>query len=304
MASVGRRTTFTVNLQRKRAVSRAQTQRSRHEATPSTETGAGSYLEWSLGRSALGEWPHYLRASGPERRRQSLSHSDEALRPIHAFGIQRWLGSLSEEMLARCARGNFRTRLMQNGLAWRSFRRLIRNTSELEVVQLLGSLLRYANSDESEAARLLFRGYVPLSLEHDAFGEFIGIETLAQLANSRRSIALVRRTLRRWCEWIESIAHCQSHLACLGGARSYFEADKTVILLWPLAKRHNWTCRDLKNVLCLVSRRPGGWLCRSESQLALKIEALGLRLPDRATPSEGPPPGCSIALRYSQFWAI
>jgi hypothetical protein len=295
-----------VNLRRKRAVSSTETQRARGKATPSTatDTEAGSYLEWSLGRSALGGGTDHHRTSPPERQKRSLSETDEALQPIHAFGIQHWLASLSEEVFARCSKGNFRTRPLQNGLAWRSFRGLIRNTAELEVVKLLGSLLRYANSDESEAARLLFRGYVPLSLEHDAFGEFIGIETLARLANSRRSIALVHHTLRRWCDWIESIAHCQTHLACLGSARSYFEADKAVILLWPLAKRHNWTCRDLKNVLCMVSRHPGGWLCRSESQVALKIEALGMRPLHSASLAEGPPSGSSIALRYSQFWAV
>jgi hypothetical protein len=77
------------------------------------------------------------------------------------------------------------------------------------------------------------------------------------------------------------------------------EVDETVILLWPLVKRHNWTYGDLLGVLRDLLRRPEARPCQGEDVLAAYCaSALGLHKIGRAkTNRESRPTGYEIALR-------
>jgi hypothetical protein len=231
--------------------------------------------------------------------------SGQGLGHLHEFAITDWVRSLFKRSAELYAQNRKRGGgLLQTGEAWRSFKHCIRGSSELETVELLGQMLRYANSDKSEASRLFFRAYIPLSLEHDAFGEYIGTDTLARLTDPRYGMTLVRGTLRRWCDWMESLAHLRAHRTGPRALRLRFGADAALIRIWPLVTRHHWTYGGLIDVLCMILRRPATSFCASDAEMAAHVRALGLGKIPQAGANGAMPAGVSIALRYSHFWTI
>jgi hypothetical protein len=225
--------------------------------------------------------------------------------PIHDFGIADWVRGLFDQSVALYAQNRrHEARLLQTGLAWQGLKECIRGSSELQMVELLGKMLRYANSDKSEASRLFFRAYIPLSLEHDAFGEYIGTDTLGRLTDPRHGLVLVRRTLRRWCDWMESLAHLKAHKFGPRNLRLRFGADAALIRLWPLVGRHRWSYGNLLQVIGMILHRPATSFCASEAELAAHVRALGLGTITRGGTNGVMPTGVSIALRYSHFWTI
>ena len=76
------------------------------------------------------------------------------------------------------------------------------------------------------------------------------------------------------------------------------ELDDTIILLWPLVKRHNWSYRDFLNVLSQVRQGPDEFIFDREQDLAAHCNnVLGLRKTcDGKTAANGLPEGLEIAL--------
>jgi hypothetical protein len=78
----------------------------------------------------------------------------------------------------------------------------------------------------------------------------------------------------------------------------YPQLDELLIWLWPLLKKHNWTYRDLLNVVRGITSRTT-YPCNTEKKLATYcINVLGLRK-QRAgkTSRNGKPDGFEVALR-------
>ena len=77
----------------------------------------------------------------------------------------------------------------------------------------------------------------------------------------------------------------------------YAEADKVLISLWPLLKRHNWTYRDLLNVVRQAVRNGQAYPFRSEQELAtFCVNTLGLRKTGSGkTARDGRPAGYAVA---------
>jgi hypothetical protein len=190
---------------------------------------------------------------------------------------------------------------MQIGVAWRSFSSLFDAPSAIELVKLFENLLRFANHEADAPARAFFLSYAPLSFEHDLNSEFIGPGVWHPESGSRAAAQRVRRTLKRWCDWLEALIHFQIHRD-RHPASTNLEADKAIIFLWPLLKRHKWTYDDLLSALRLVgSAKSCEW--QSEQQLASYCQnVLGLRQPHtRPVSKPGSLAGKAVADRLIKF---
>lgn len=166
---------------------------------------------------------------------------------------------------------------LQTGRARRLFSNSFEPLTPIERIRLFEDLLRFANYEGSGPARAFFLAYAPLSFEHDDAGKYIGPGIWTPRTGPRAVAARVRRTLNRWCDWLEALAQFQVHQA-RNAASPNFPLDKTIILLWPLVQRQQWSCGELYDFLHglnaeLLSR------FRTETRLAAYCrKALGLRL--------------------------
>jgi len=88
-------------------------------------------------------------------------------------------------------------------------------------------------------------------------------------------------------------------LSMTRGFWPFQEVDETVILLWPLLKRHNWSYGDLLGVLRDLLRRPEARPCQGEDVFAAYCSsALGLHKIGRGeTNRHSRPTGYEVALR-------
>jgi hypothetical protein len=173
--------------------------------------------------------------------------------------------------------------MLQTGFAWRSFSNLFEPLSPIELVRLFENLLRFANYEAYPPARAFFLAYAPLSFEHDISAEYIGPGVWTPQSGSRNAALRVRRTLKRWCRWMEALVHFQVHEQ-RHAFSTHRQFDKLIILLWPLVLRHNWSYRDLLNLLRSLGKCEKSFPCLSEIQLAEYCEtALRLCLRDRTT---------------------
>jgi hypothetical protein len=77
------------------------------------------------------------------------------------------------------------------------------------------------------------------------------------------------------------------------------ELDEAVICLWPLLKRHNWTYRDLLNVVIeVLPKHEDGPLDREHDLATYCNNVLGLRKQgEGSTTKDGKPPGYDAAMR-------
>jgi hypothetical protein len=174
---------------------------------------------------------------------------------------------------------------LQTGFAWRSFSKLFGPLSAIDQVRLFENLLRFANFESFPPARAFFLAYAPLSFEHDVSGEYIGPGVWTPQEGCKSAALRVRRTLKRWCQWMEALAHFQVHdQRHAFSPHRYF--DKLIILLWPLMIRHNWSYLDLLKLLRVLGKCGQSIACPSEAKLAEYCQnALRLAPPTRSTAS-------------------
>lgn len=193
-------------------------------------------------------------------------------------------------------------RRVQTGYAWSNFRKSFEPLNAIESVRLFENLLRFANCEECGLSRSFFLAYAPLAFEHDATGEYIGPGVWTAQAGARLAAVRIRRTLRRWCDWLEALAHYEIHkLNPLSSAHP--ELDKLIIFVWPLVKKHNWSYFDLLRVLRSITNCWVNPACGSEAQLADYCRAaLGLeRNTGQLSHAEGPIAGVAVAERLCKF---
>ena len=79
----------------------------------------------------------------------------------------------------------------------------------------------------------------------------------------------------------------------------YREVDTLVISLWPLVKIHNWTYRDVLNVIRPELKRPKVYPCEREQEFATYCtNVLGLRKTKKGVSAkDGRPVGWEVAGR-------
>jgi len=229
--------------------------------------------------------------------------SDRALFQVNSVVGQVWLVQLRKRIQAGYRRLNSgRPACLQAGYAWRSFSTFFEPLSAIEIVRLFENLLQFANFEDCPPAQAFFLSYAPLAFEHDLGGEYIGPGVWSPPSGSGQAARRVRRSLQRWCDWLEALTHFQVHGECRQAAASP-DLEKAVILLWPLVKRHNWNWSELLGILrsqANCSERPP---CESEAQLAAFCQtSLGLhcrRAPGE--PARVPLPGEAVAARLIKF---
>ncbi len=162
---------------------------------------------------------------------ETLCHHQQDHFYLGAFLIQSWLGGLLQRTAAEYAeKKNPRDRSLQTGESWQAFLDTFNRSTRRGYCYLLSSLFRFAGSDHSPANSLR-RALVPLSIEHDCTGQYLGPKALKDLeqrwlaADAKRgkqkadAIAaeysavndLGRKTIVRWCDWLDAAIHMRVH---------------------------------------------------------------------------------------------
>ncbi len=132
---------------------------------------------------------------------------------LDAFMFEAWLGNAALDAAAEYAeKKNANDRAMQSGQAWRVFLELFGHARDAEFHHLLQSLYRFTEY-ENPLAHILCRSIVPLSFEHECFSDHIGPKTMNLARRSAEAGRLMRRTVERWCEWIDALNHFEAHAA-------------------------------------------------------------------------------------------
>jgi hypothetical protein len=134
---------------------------------------------------------------------------------LAAFMIQLWLGGLVQSAAAEYAeKKNPRERSVQSSEAWRSLRQLFNLQPGKACCYLLSCLFRFCAVDNSPRNSLR-RALVPLSIEHDLTGDYLGPKTMhlfpANSQLSSQNSQLVQRTITRWCDWLDAAIHLRTH---------------------------------------------------------------------------------------------
>src|ERR1700733_12134433 len=130
---------------------------------------------------------------------------------ITAFMIEVWLGQVVLEAAAEYAgKKAAKDRAMQTGHAWRGVLNVFGHAKDPEFHHILQCLYRFAEYDDVQA-RILLRSIMPLSYEHDCSGDYVGPKTMAVLERPAEAVKLARRSVERWCDWIDALIHYQTH---------------------------------------------------------------------------------------------
>ena len=224
--------------------------------------------------------------------------SERALFHVNSLVGQVWLLQLRKRIQASYRNASNPQCPLQTGYAWRSFSVFFEPLSAIEMVRLFENLLRFASFEGYPPARAFFFAYAPLAFEHDSSGEFIGPGVWSPPSDCKKAVRRVRRTLQRWCEWLEALTHLQVHCEFRHEAPRQ-QLDKAVILLWPLVRRHQWSSSDLLSVLRSLTNHGTAFVPQTEQQLAVYCRtALGLSFPGRPRlRGEGALPGWIVAER-------
>jgi len=130
---------------------------------------------------------------------------------VTAFMIEVWLGQVVLEAAAEYAgKKAAKDRAMQTGQAWRGFLNVFGHAKGAEFHHILQCLYRFAEYDDVQA-RILLRSITPLSYEHDCSGDYVGPKSMAVLKRPADAVKLARRSVKRWCDWIDAMFHYQTH---------------------------------------------------------------------------------------------
>ena len=130
---------------------------------------------------------------------------------LDAFMVEGWLGLIDSETAAEYAvKKNPRERDLQRGRAWRGFDDIFGRLDDAVFQMVLLSLFRYAEYEDVQALSL-GRSLVPLAFEVKRFGGYLRPYEVAALKNPAEGALAMRRTLERWCDWIEAGVHARIH---------------------------------------------------------------------------------------------
>lgn len=142
---------------------------------------------------------------------QAICEREQDTFYLDAFMIEAWLGSHILELAGEYAEKKCaRNRRMQSGQAWHGFLQLFGHVKDAEFHFVLGSLYRFAEYDDVQAETLR-RAVIPLSFEHECFSDYIGPKTMEIMSRPAEAVKLARRSVERWCDWIDSVVHFQTH---------------------------------------------------------------------------------------------
>lgn len=127
---------------------------------------------------------------------------------VSAFLFQAWISELSLANAAQMAEQPDPTRRsFQSGAAWRGFQKYFGKATDAEMPHIFSDLMQFGDCDDPLADHILHSAF-PLSIEHELTGDFVGSHTPRQVLNEpTRAIALIRSTIVRLCDWLDSDLH-------------------------------------------------------------------------------------------------
>jgi hypothetical protein len=142
---------------------------------------------------------------------KALCEKDQDNFYFDAFLIEAWLGHIALEAAAEYADNkSAKNRALQTGQAWRGFLQVFGHVKDKEFHHVLQSLYRFTEYDDVQAD-ILLRSITPLSYEHECFSDYIGPKTVDVLKRPAEAVRLARRSVERWCDWIDAVIHFQTH---------------------------------------------------------------------------------------------
>jgi len=130
---------------------------------------------------------------------------------LDAFMIEAWLGHVALAAAAEYADNkNAKDRALQTGQAWRGFLEMFGHAKDNEFHFVMLSVYRFCEYDDVQA-EILCRAVVPLSFEHECFSDFIGPKTINVAKRPAEAVAFMKRSMKRWCDWVDAIFHFNTH---------------------------------------------------------------------------------------------
>jgi hypothetical protein len=130
---------------------------------------------------------------------------------LDAFLIEAWLGHVALETAAEYADNKHaKDRALQTGQSWRGFLDLFGHAKDDEFHLVLQSVNRFCEYDDVQA-EILCRAVIPLSFEHECFSDFIGSKALDAAKHPTEAVALLKHSMKRWCDWVDAIFHFNTH---------------------------------------------------------------------------------------------
>jgi hypothetical protein len=130
---------------------------------------------------------------------------------LDAFMIECWLGDAVLRVYEEYAgKKKAQHRQLQTGQTWRAFMAVFGHAKANEFNHVYLSLLRFAEYDDVES-EMLRRTIVPLSFEHQCFSDYVRPNNLDIANRPVEAAAMLRRTLERWCEWLDALIHFRAH---------------------------------------------------------------------------------------------
>lgn len=130
---------------------------------------------------------------------------------LAAFMLQSWLGGLLQRAVAEYAeKKNPKERSLQAGEAWRAFLEDFPGTAGNHFRFLLSALVRFSLADDSPRNSLRV-ALLPLTTEQRCTGDFFGPKTMQTVKSEQEANEVARRTLIRWCDWLDAAIHLRIH---------------------------------------------------------------------------------------------
>jgi hypothetical protein len=140
---------------------------------------------------------------------QRIAENEKDAFYLAAFLIQCWLGNVTIAAAAEYAEKKVpKDRALQTGESWRGFLELFGGATKKGFRYMLSCLVRFCISEDSSPLR---HSLIPLSIEHHCTGDYFGPETLLTAATTEPGNEIARRTLVRWCDWLDAEIHLRTH---------------------------------------------------------------------------------------------
>jgi len=130
---------------------------------------------------------------------------------LDAFMIEAWLGDVVVEAAEEYAeKKNPKDRAMQTGQAWRSFLKIFGHAHDEEFPHILENLFRFSEY-EDVFAEMLLQTIFPMGVGHECFSDLIKAKAVDLAREPAEAVRLMRRTIERWCEWLDALIHWHTH---------------------------------------------------------------------------------------------
>lgn len=130
---------------------------------------------------------------------------------LDAFLIEAWLGHVAIQAAGEYAeKKNAKDRTMQTGQSWRAFLDLFGHAKDNEFHHVMQSVYRFCEYQDVQA-EMLVRAIVPLSFEHERFSDYVGSKTVELAKRPKEAAALMKRSMERWCDWLDAVFHFNTH---------------------------------------------------------------------------------------------